>query len=317
MLDSRMGKKKTKKISVPIEIKNFINDTKKLCAIPTPEKHEKLHLAEYPFDLQLLNSSRLYRESRQLYYAIGGTFSPTICSTLRGLSAQDLFKDEIAFSPSWSEILWFKDFYHEATDPLLEIESLALFNGIALFHEQNHRIIWRLLPPSASGQQEVCRYLNFAESLVVSLDLALGDEIGEKQSQIFERMKVIYRAGKNSKWLKKSKAHYRQYLLALTVATYYILEMVHEEDILNALNYVLPHQKESNKDAVPRSLEISELFTRITNPLWQERYWQKAEANLQIMHAKSSQKPHFFPEDPLELGPELAIANRVFDYYGI
>jgi hypothetical protein len=239
---------------------------------------------------------------------------------MRALSAQDLFKDEIDFTPSFSEMVWFKDHVHEVADPEHEIEALSRFNEISLFHEQNHRVIWRLLPPAPHEERDVCRYLNFAESLVVTLDLALGDQLGKKHSPVFESMKVIYRSGGEDKWFKESKAIYRKYLLSLVCATYYTLEMINYDDILKAVDYVFPGQKKMNKDAVKRSLEISELFTRVTNPLWQERYWDKAQGKLAKLHAKmkSQEEALYLPEDPLDLeGEDFIFAHRVFDYYGL
>lgn len=299
------------------EVKNFLKDIEVLYNIPTSKKYGKLLLEEYPFDNQLLNSSPLYRESRKLYLSLGGTYVPSLCSTMRSLSALDLFKDEIAYTPSSSELIWFKDHLHDVFDPEAEMESLSLFNGISLFHEQNHRVIWRLLPPAPSEERDLCRYLNFAESLVVTLDLALGDELGRKLSPAFERMKVIYRPGGKNKWFGESKEVYRRYLLALLCSTYYALELINYEDILKAVDYIFPGQKKMNKEAVHRGLELSEHFTRITNPLWQERYWKIAQKKLKQMHLESEEDPLYLPEDPLDLEAEFFFAHRVFDYYGL
>ena len=54
------------------EVKNFLKDANTLFAIATPQKYPKLVVAELPFDLQLLNSSHVYRESRKQYLALGG-----------------------------------------------------------------------------------------------------------------------------------------------------------------------------------------------------------------------------------------------------
>ncbi len=299
------------------DVEFFIEDLRQLCALPNFKKHEKHVLSEYPFDHQLLSASQLYRQSRKLYLSLGGIYSAKVCSTMRSLSAQDLFKDEIEFSPSFTELRWFKDNSHDVTDPQAEIEALSRFNEISMFHEQNHRVIWRLLPPAPSEERDLCRYLNFAESLVVTLDLALGDELGKKVSPIFERMKVIYRSGGIDQWSKKPKPEYRKYLLAVLTTTYLLLEMVNPEDILKAVDYIFPGQKKMNKMAVTRGLDLSELFFRITNPGWQERYWQDAGKKLKAMHIKSKEEPHYMPEDPLDLEEEFHIANRVFDFYGL
>ena len=309
--------KKTSESAAQSEVQYFLEDVKALYGLPTSKKHSKLLLNEYPFDGQLLHASRLYRESRKLYLSLGGVFSPKICSTMRSLSAQDLFKDEIEFSPSWSELVWFKDHSHEIADPDREIEALMRFNEISLYHEQNHRVLWRLLPPPPKEERDFCRYLNFAESLVVTLDLALGDELGKKVSPVFESMKVIYRSGGKDKWNEKSKGEYRKYLLALLASTYYFLEMINPEDILKAVDYVLPGQKKMNKDAVQRGLELSELFTRVTNPQWQERYWKVAQGKLLKMNVGSEEDTLYMPEDPLDLEAEFFYAHRVFDYYGL
>ena len=309
--------KKISQIQSPASIKGFLKDTNVLCELPASKKYEKILLKEYPFDQQLLTASRLYRQSRKLYLSLGGTYRQTVCSTMRSLSAQDLFKDEIDFTPALSELLWFKDHVHDVSDPEAEVEALMRFNEISLFHEQNHRVIWRLLPPAPSEERDLSRYLNFAESLVVVMDLALGDELGPKLSPIFERMKVIYRSGGSDQWNKKSKKVYRQYLLSLLCATYLILEMTNPEDILKAVDYIFPGQKKMNKEAVRRSLDISELFTRITNPEWQARYWQQARDKLAAMHCDSQNLPHFLPEDPLDLEEEFFIAHRVFDFFGL
>jgi hypothetical protein len=300
-----------------LTVKKFLQDAKSIFSLPVSSEHEKLHLDEYPFDLQLLSLSPLYRTSRQHYLDLGGVFTPKVCSTVRSLSAQDLFKDEIQFSPTASELSWFVANPHDVASPEKEMESLLRFNEISLFHEQNHRIIWRLLPPPPDELADLSRYLNFAESLVVALDLALGDEIGKKKSDTFERMKVLYRGAGKNRAVSHGPEVYRQYLLALVCATYYTLEFVNYEDILGIVDYILPMQKSVNKEAVSRALEISELFTRVTNPLWQERYSEQALVKLQKIHAENPEHALYLPEDPFDLHEEFHLARRVFDHYGL
>ena len=309
--------KKSAKSPEKSELKSFLKDLATLSALPTSKKHGKLVLEEYPFDKQLIHASRLYRESRKLYLSLGGVYSAKVCSTMRSLSAQDLFKDEIEFSPTFSELMWFHNHFEDVSDPEAEMKALSRFNEISLYHEQNHRVVWRLLPPAPKEERDLCRYLNFAESLVVTLDLALGDELGKKNSAVFERMRVIYRPGGETKWSEQPKEVYRKYLLALLCTTYYALETMNYEDIFKAVDYLFPGQKKMNKDAVYRGLELSELFTRVTNPLWQERYWKDARAKLTKMHAGSNEEPFYLPEDPLDLEEEFFFARRVFDYYGL
>ena len=105
--------------------------------------------------------------------------------------------------------------------------------------------------------------------------------------------------------------------MALLSTTYFALETIHYDDVLKAVDYVLPKQKKINQEAVQEGLEINELFTRVTNPLWQERYWKLARTKLKKIHTKSKEEPLYMPEDPLDLSEEFFLANRVFDFYGI
>tara|TARA_B110001454_G_scaffold219204_1_gene252272 strand:- start:87065 stop:87985 length:921 start_codon:yes stop_codon:yes gene_type:complete len=295
----------------------YLKKAAHLFALPVSKKIEKWTLFEFPFDSRLLTLSPLYLKSRKYYLELGGRFYPRLCSTMRSLSAQDLFADSIDYSPSESELIWFVQNRDDVTDPEKEIESITRFTEISVFHEQNHRVIWRLLPPAPSEQHDLRRYLNFAESLVVILDLALGDELGVKYSREFEEMRVIYRAGGRGPWIQKNHKQNRNYYLALFLATYYLLEMMNPEDILPALNYVFPGQAAINKAVTKRSLELSELFTRITNPQWQERYWKQASKKLSRIHKGSAEDELYLPEDPLDFGDDLYIVNQVLDHYSV
>lgn len=295
----------------------FLKDVRQLLAVPCSTRLKSLVLYEYPFDHQLLSLSSVYRESRQQYIELGGRFAPRISSTMRSLSAQDLFADDIDYTPSSTEIEWFAHNADDVYDPAEEITALERFNTISVFHEQNHRILWRLLPPAPKTERELGRYLNFAESLVVMLDLALADQVGPKLSPTFERMKVIYRTGRASKASLATKASYRNYLLAAMYATYLILELVNPDDILNAVDYVFPGQKKMNREAVARAFDISELFTRITNPQWQERYWKDAACALTKMHKGSSMTALHIPKDPLDLEEEFVIARQVLQLFAL
>jgi hypothetical protein len=295
----------------------FLKTAKKLLAVKTSTKYKNLSLFEYPFDDKLLSLSSLYRSSRRFYLDLGGQYFPRICSTMRGLSAQDLFQDKIDYSPSASQLEWFCENPADVLDPEKEIESLMRYNEISVYHEQNHRVIWRLLPPAPLERDDLRRYLNFAESLVVILDLALGDQLGPKQSEMFEDMRVIYRSGSHRAFAKSGKKKYRDYLLSLFVATYFLLETIHTDDILPALNYMFPGNNVMNKAAVGRSLQLSELFTRVTNPQWQERYWQHAGRSLKKLHALSKEEPLYLSEDPVDIVDDLYLVRRVLDHYGL
>lgn len=298
-------------------VKNFLKDVKALTELPVLPKYQHLFLAEYPFDSQLLSLSPLYRKSREAYLQIKGKFTPSVCSTMRALSTQDLFKNEIHYTPIYSEILWLAENHKNMSDSQEQIKAVKHFHDISIFHEQNHRIIWKLLPPAPTDKNNLRRYLNFAESLVVSLDLALADQIGKKLSPVFERMCLLYRPAAGHKLDKLSKTEYRQYLISVFCATYYALERIHSDDVLKAVNYVLPQNKKLNKAAVARGLELNPDFTEVTNPMWQDMYWQSAATKLQKIHKKSKKPVHFIPEDPLDFDQEFLVVEHIFDYFGI
>lgn len=298
-------------------LQNFLKNTQCLLNLPINKRHKDLILEEHPFDAQLLSLSRLYRESRKHYLTLGGTYSPRVCSTMRSLSSHDLFKDEIEFTPLLSELRWFAKHHQETADPISIMNAISCFGEISLFHEQNHRILWRILPPAPTEQKDVCRYLNFAESLVVTLDLALGDEVGPTLSPIFEQYKTLYRPGGKSKWATLPKKEYRQYLHILLYVTYLALELIEPEDIPKAVNYMFNTNRAMNKAAIQRGLELSELFTLNTNRQWQHRNWKSAQLKLEEFHKSSLEDSLYLPEDPLDFEEEFVIADRVFAFFGL
>lgn len=311
------AQKATKAPKISADLKKFLSDLNTATKIPTTPDLAPLVLPEYPFDHQLLSASSVYERSRRLYNSLGGIFQPRLCSTMRSLSHQDLFKDQIDFTPSATEFYWFRDHATKIYDPETHMKSMQLFNEISLYHEQNHRIVWRVLPPAPQEERDLQRYLNFAESLVVTMDLALGDALGKDLSNTFERLRIIYRPGGEDIWAKKSPEVYRQYLLAVLCATYMLLERVFAKDIQKALDYIFPDQKAMNKDATRRALGLSELFTENTNPQWQKLNWKIAQERLEEMHIESEEDALYLPEDPLDLEEEFIFAHRLFDLFEI
>jgi len=312
-----MKKKSSKAKNDGALVRNFVSDVKCLLQQPVFATLQKFFLKEYPFDPQLISLSNLYRTSRAEYYKLGGTYTPSVVSTMRSLSTHDLFKNEIEYTPAFSEILWLHENVQNMPDSVQQLNSIKHFHDISIFHEQNHRIIWKLLPPAPTDKSNLRRYLNFAESLVVCLDLALADEVDAKLSKVCERLSLFYRPAGSANLKKLSKKEYRQYLLSAFYATYCCLEQIHHEDILKAVNYVLPENKKINRQAVTRGLELNQDFTEVTNPQWQEIYWQSAAIKLSAIHQGSKAPVLFLPEDPLDLENELKIVEQVFDFFGI
>lgn len=312
-----MNDKVSKKKSQNNELKDYLKSVHEIFKIKTAKKWDSLVLQEYPFDLELLTQSRLYRDSRKMYIGLGGTFSPRVCSTMRSLSALDLFKNNIEYSPLNSEIKWFSENHKEVAEPQRLLLAISSFNEISIFHEQNHRIVWKLLPPAPTEKDDLRRYLNFAESIICTLDLALGDDLGKEGSLHFEKVKSIYRSGGRDAWFGKSKEVYREYLLAILVSTYLVLELVEIDDIPFAVDYYFPGKKKMVRDAVNRALELSELFTQNTNLMWQELYWKDASHKLTALHKDSIEDALYLPEDPLDLEEEFYLAGRVLDYFDL
>lgn len=305
--------RKSKKESEVVRI--FSSDVKTLLGLVVNHHWKPFFLKECPFDSQLVSLSALYRKSREEYLKLGGVYSPSVVSTMRSLSTHDLFKNEIEFTPVHSEIVWLYENLKSIPDRFEQVKAIKHFHDISIFHEQNHRIIWKLLPPSPTDKQNLRRYLNFAESLVVSLDLALADQVGPQLSKICERMSLFYRPAGPAVLKKLSRSEYRQYLLSAFCATYFCLEQIHHDDILKAVNYVLPENKKFNRQAVARGLELNQDFTEITNPQWQEIYWQSAAIKLGKIHHSSKEQVFFLPEDPLDLESEFKTVEMVFDLF--
>ena len=296
--------------------RRFLKDLNLLEKMPASKKYSLLALEEYPFDRELLTASALYRSSRMAYNQIG-EFRMKVCSTMRSLSATDLFKPEIEFSPIATELHWLHLHKAEVAEIDRLIAALSEYNAISLFHEQNHRLLWLMLPPAPPEKREFCRYMNFAESLIITLDMALGDDVGADYSPALERMKTIYRPAGKDLWKTKSKKLYRQYLIALFFATYLILELVDRRDIRKVLDFVMPGQKEMNRDATVRALELSELFTLNTNLQWQQRYWMKAQKSLAALHSESKEDPFYLSEDPLDFEDEIVMAWEILEDFGL
>ena len=299
------------------QVKNFVSDIKTILQIPTSKQIQKLVLSEYPFDAQMLSLSPLYYKSRKAYLKLGGEFVPAVCSTMRSLSTQDLFKNEIHYSPMHSEMVWLYENVNNFSDTDEQVSAVQHFHAISIFHEQNHRVVWQLMPKAPADKINLRRYLNFAESLVVMLDLALADQINPKVSKALERMSLLYRPAGSTTLQKLSTQDYRQYLRAAFTATYCTLERIHPDDVSKVVNYVLPENKKLNKQAVSRGKELNEDFTEVTNPGWQELYWQSAAVKLKGLQAKSKQGALILPEDPLDLDSEFNIVEKVLNYFEI
>ena len=230
-------------------------------------------LVGQPFDFHLLTLSANYRKSRRLYRGLGGLYTPALLSSGRTLSSAALLTSQIEYSPIEQELIW------TATDPLEKKHPARLLElrtyCTSVFHEQNHRILWGLLPPPPEKTSDLRMYLNFAESLVVAADMALGDELGNYPSQLFYLAGVVYHPGTPTRQELGSARNYRNYLHAAVYATYLNLELFETHEIKKAVHHLYPNLGKYADYVLERSLKLDRKFVEKTNPFWQHRHSKK------------------------------------------
>ena len=277
-----------------------------------------------PLDRHLLKLSSLYRLSRRLFLQGGGEFRPALVSSPRTLSSPILLEPLIEYTPSESELFW------AALNPAQRRDSEHLFRvrtySASLFHEQNHRILWRLLPcpptgDSLSEKNALHRYLNWVESLVVGIDMALGDELGRKTAEPFYLSGVIYDPGSDlrsdlGKGGKKGLRgrQYRNYLQAAIHATYLYLEFYDPDEIPRAIHALFPMLGEPLATRVSeRACRLDPGFVRDTNPKWQKRHLKITREKL----SKLPGTPLFLPSDPLDNRQQYLFVEKWLDHFKI
>jgi hypothetical protein len=270
-------------------------------------------LPEQPFDACLLAWSPLYRRSRRMYVEGGGEFRAALQSSPRTLGSPALLSQRIEYSPIESELVW------AATDPrqrggagrrhLLELRGYSS----SLFHEQNHRILWRYLPPAPSDPEHLRRYLNFAESLVIALDMALGDELGPRIALLFYLSGVTYDRGTDLRLGKISRRAYRNYLQAALHATYLNLELFDPDDIPRAIEALFPGLGPLAARAARRSGGLDRGFISRTNRVWQRNH----RAEVRRVLGGNAGAALRLPGDPMYNREQYLFAERFFERFGL
>ncbi len=244
----------------------------------TPTQVHPLELKGQPFDRHLLSLSPLYQRSRSLFLEGQGTFYSSFVSTPRTLSSAALLGQEIEYSPLERELVWA---VHNPTQSRNREAVLNLRTSItSLFHEQNHRILWKFLPSPPHSKSGMRRYLNFVESLVIALDMALADGIGEDFASLFYHIGVIYDPGTRVKKELKKNRLYRNYLQAVLYATYLNLELYEYKDIEKAIQVLYPLPEGFISRVVHRATRLDREFVLKTNPQWQSRHLKQAMQTL-------------------------------------
>ncbi len=275
-----------------------------------PRRAPKLHIAEQPFDGLLLSISPLYQKSRQLYLNSKGTYRSLLVSSPRTLSSPTLLEPLIQYSPIETEMVW------AATDPIERKNShhlltLRTYVG-SLFHEQNHRTLWTMLPPPPKDAVGIRRYLNFAESLVISADMALGDELGPKMARELYMTGTIYDPGTDIRKLRLNRREYRNYLQAATHATYLNLEHYDPEQIGKGIAVLFPSIGKLSERASQRSGNLDRAFVWNTNPAWQRKHRDKVARAL-----SSPQEKLILPDDPMDNRLQYLLAEKWFEALGL
>lgn len=277
---------------------------------------------EQPFDSHLLALSPLYRRSRSRYLSLGGTFVPALLSSGRSLGSPTLLSSEIHYSPVESELIWTamdgveRQNAHRAGERILELRAFVT----TLFHEQNHRTLWKLLPPSPSDRNGVRRYLNFAESLVITLDMALGDELGPRISSPFYLLGATYDPGTTIRELKVGRRVYRNYLQAALHATYLNLELFAPADIEAGIRALFPGLGGLAERAARRAGRLDRAFVWKTNPSWQRKNWRQVASHpgrACRQPVGRDPKPLVLPADPRDHRLQYLIAERCFEAFGL
>lgn len=269
-----------------------------------------LVLPGQPFDALFLAKSRLFRHSRRTFLTQGGKFEATLVTTPRSLSSPILLENRIQYSPIEAELFW------AATDREQMKDKSHLYAIItyvtSTFHEQNHRILWKLLPkPADLSESGIRRYLNFTESLVVALDMALGDELGPALSSFGFLSGALYDPGSTVKF--KNERERRSYLQAVVRATYLSLEFHRRDEVLASIPSRFPElPRILALHAASRALRLDERFVAITNPTWQEKNWKRVAKALK---PKKGEKVLTMDRDPNQFLEPYVWAERVLDRF--
>jgi len=269
-----------------------------------------------PFDAFLLEISPLFRRSRARFLAQGGKFESRFVTSPRSLSSAILLENRIQYSPTEDELLW------QATDPAERGNDDALLRLVgystSLFHEQSHRILWKILPPPADRTEAgLSRYLNLVEAIVVGLDMALGDELGPKLSSLGYLTGTLYDPGSYAGFANARER--RNYLHVAIRATYLALELHEKKDVRRALRGWASHwmpalRREAFDHAILRALRLDSAFIRITNLLWQDKHL-RGFAKFIGKRPRKGALP--LSRDPADwVGPYLAI-EAVFAAFGL
>lgn len=277
--------------------------------------NRKLILKEYPFDEKLLGLSALYQTSRKLYLKNGGIFEATLTSSARTLSSPILVENRIEYTPLQTQIVWAATDKIEKRSPQSLAELRKFISSV--FHEQNHRILWRLLPPAPKETAALRRYLNFAEALVIVMDMALADELGTRYAPLFNRVGVIFDPGTSIREKKIDRRGYRNYLQACLYATYLHLELFDPDDIAAIVSSLYQNAGSNLNRAILRAGRLNRGFIARTNLVWQKKHRKLVQQALGAFKAGRDHQPLELQSDPTVNFQQYLWAEKWFDCMGV
>jgi hypothetical protein len=265
-----------------------------LLASLLPSPLPKSTLSGQPFDAHLLSLSSLYQRSRTLFLKGGGSFEPSFISSPRTLSSPSLLSQVIEYSPLERELIWAATDFVQKRNPKYLLTLRTCVSSI--YHEQNHRILWKILPSAPKNKNDLRKYLNFVESLVIAMDMALGDELGSAIANLFHLHGTTYDPGTEIRQTITQRRSYRNYLQATTYATYLNLELYSPKDIHKIISALFPMLGPLTERAVRRSIQLDRAFVQKTNPLWQRKHFKAVIDQL----SQSNHEPLILSDHPAD-----------------
>lgn len=276
-------------------------------------------LQEQPFDSFLLAKSALYKKSRAHYLKQGGRYRVALLSSARSLGSASLIKNEIEYTPIGSELEWTRSDHIQKKDRKYFEQLRGFVTNV--FHEQNHRILWAFLKRQGVAcpqtREHAYRFLNLIESLVVILDMALGDELNAKTSAWLNDARITYSPGSvYMRKLKKKPRLYRNALQVILHTSYLRLEGLHPEDIPVHVRNTFPTFDSTLVEmAIDRAVMIDPMFVELTNPIWQKKHVRKV---MTAFASNSKTKPLLLPKRrPLHNIEAYSLAEKWMDFFSI
>jgi hypothetical protein len=271
-----------------------------------------LALDEHMLDRELLQLSALYAQSRTLFLNCGGSYRFELASKSRSIMTSGVIEECVPVSPVYREVLWcarsskISRQERERADFLFECVT-------PLFHEQNHRILWRVLPAPAN-ESDACwrKYLVFCESVVVALDYLISMELGKGVGDFFGRVGCLYywdsaqrnKCGMNEKELP-------QKISLFVYAVFCALTGVPQASIVQQLLHRAPSKWVL--DVVKTTSELSRGFVNKAHLQWQERYLDRARRWLG--DAGTFSPAYSFNYENLDYSRSVELGLPIFRYF--